>query len=150
MPCPHFYEKLCFSKFQFHPIKVYTAEYSPDNIYLSKDNKRNTRRWCEICLKLTIKTSKRRHWQRPCVFSVNFEHISNFFLMFYCWLWTSKYLLEGLIYKFIYKCVQCMKFVNHPFSFDCSLFFTFSFSFSLQSFLRIFSSEFLLISRLKT
>ena len=30
---------------------------------------------CEICLKLTIKTPKRRHWHRFEVLIVNFEHV---------------------------------------------------------------------------
>ena len=30
---------------------------------------------CEICSKLTIKTSKRHQWRRFGVFIVNFEHI---------------------------------------------------------------------------
>ena len=30
------------------------------DIYLFKDNNRNTRKKCEICLKLTIKTPERR------------------------------------------------------------------------------------------
>ena len=37
---------------------------------------------CEICLKLTIKTSKRRHWRRSGVFIVNSEHVSHFALVF--------------------------------------------------------------------
>ena len=36
----------------------------------------------EICLKLAIKTPKRRHWRRSGVFSVNFEQISNIFPVF--------------------------------------------------------------------
>ena len=31
--------------------------YFPTNNYMFKVNNRNTRAWCEICLKLTIKTS---------------------------------------------------------------------------------------------
>ena len=34
----------------------------PANIYLFKDNNRNTRKRYEICSKLTIKTYERRHW----------------------------------------------------------------------------------------
>ena len=34
-----------------------------------------TRKMCEICSKLTIKTSERRHWRRSGVFIVNFEQI---------------------------------------------------------------------------
>ena len=32
----------------------------PANIYLFKDNNRNSRKRCEICSKLTIKTPERR------------------------------------------------------------------------------------------
>ena len=32
-----------------------------DNTYFFKVNNRNTRKRCEICLKLTIKTPERRH-----------------------------------------------------------------------------------------
>ena len=41
-----------------------------------------TRKRCEICSELTIKTPERRHWCRSSVFIVNFEHISHFFVMF--------------------------------------------------------------------
>ena len=47
-----------------------------------KVNNRNTITTCEICSKLTIKTSKPRHWRRSVVFLVNFEHISLLFLVF--------------------------------------------------------------------
>ena len=48
-------------------------------MYLFKVNNRNTRKKCEICSKLTIKTPERR---RSGVFIVNFEHISHLFLVF--------------------------------------------------------------------
>ena len=35
-----------------------------------------------MCSKLTIKLPERRHWCRSGVFIVNFEHISQVFLMF--------------------------------------------------------------------
>ena len=38
-------------------------------------NNKNTRTRCEICLKLTIKTSEQRHLHRSGVFIVNFKHI---------------------------------------------------------------------------
>ena len=47
----------------------------PAGIYLLKVNNRNTRTRCEICSKLTIKTSERRQWRRSGVFIVNFENI---------------------------------------------------------------------------
>ena len=43
--------------------------------YMFEVHNRNTRIWCEICLKLTIKTPERRQWRRSGVFIVNFEHI---------------------------------------------------------------------------
>ena len=58
----------------------------PANIYLYKFNNRNTRKRCERCSKLTIKTPELRHWRRPGVFIdftpfssvsiVHFEHIN--------------------------------------------------------------------------
>ena len=47
-----------------------------------KVNNRHTRRKCEICLKLTIKTPERRQWRRSSVFIVNFELISHLDLVF--------------------------------------------------------------------
>ena len=60
------------------------------NIYFFKFNNRNTRKRCEKCLKLTIKTSERCQWRRSSVFIFNFEHSSHLFLVFFCWLGTSK------------------------------------------------------------
>ena len=45
-------------------------------IIYSKSNSRNTRKRCEICSKLTMKTPERHHWRRSCVFIGNFENIS--------------------------------------------------------------------------
>ena len=49
--------------------------------YLPKVNNRNTRKRCEACSKLTIKTLERHHWRRSGVFIVNFEHISHLALV---------------------------------------------------------------------
>ena len=54
----------------------------PDNIYLFKFNQRNTRKRCELCSKLTIKTPDRHQWRRSGVFIANFEHIPHLFLVF--------------------------------------------------------------------
>ena len=54
----------------------------PAGIYLLKVNNRNTRKRCEICSKLTIKTPNRRQWRRSGVFIVNFKHISYLVLVF--------------------------------------------------------------------
>ena len=58
----------------------------PTNIYLFKVNNRNTRKRCKICLKLTIKTSKRR---QTGVFIVNFEHVSHLSLAFLLLTWNK-------------------------------------------------------------
>ena len=44
-------------------------------------SKIETRKRCEICSKLTIRTSERRHWRRSGVFIANIEHISHLFLV---------------------------------------------------------------------
>ena len=64
----------CKQLFRLYQMSYYDT--SPVGIYLLKVNHRNTRARCEICSKLTIKTSERRHWRRSGVFIVNFEHIS--------------------------------------------------------------------------
>ena len=39
--------------------KIYMfKDYNPENIYLLKDNKRNTTKICEMCSQLTTKTSE--------------------------------------------------------------------------------------------
>ena len=48
---------------------------------------------CEICSKLTTKTSERRQWRRFGVFIVNFEYISHLFLLLL--LTLSMYLFAG-------------------------------------------------------
>ena len=59
-------------------LKYILHRYYPANIYLLKVNNRNSRKKCEICSKLTIKTPERRSG----VFIVNFEHILHIFLLF--------------------------------------------------------------------
>ena len=53
----------------------------PAHIFLFKVSNRNTRKRCEICSKLIIKTPERHHWRRSGVFIVNFEYISHIFLV---------------------------------------------------------------------
>ena len=50
------------------------------NIYLLKVNNRYTRKRCEICSNLQIKTLERRQWH--ILFIVTFENISHFFPVF--------------------------------------------------------------------
>ena len=62
-------------------MQTYWIPLFPANIYLFKFNNRDTRKRCEICSKLTMKTSERRQWRRFGVFIVNFEHIWHLFLV---------------------------------------------------------------------
>ena len=50
-------------------------QFPADN-YMFKVNNGNTRKRCEICSDLAIKTPEQRHRRRFSVFIVNFEHIS--------------------------------------------------------------------------
>ena len=55
---------------------------NPANIYMFKINDKNNTKRCDICSKLTIKTSERRQWCRSEVVTVNFEHVSPLYLVF--------------------------------------------------------------------
>ena len=55
-----------------------------------KVNNEITRKRCEICSKLTIKTPERCQRCSPGVFIVNYENISHLFLVFLLLTWTSK------------------------------------------------------------
>ena len=76
----------CLYVFLFMHFRVYYKNLIsgaiPVGLYLLKVNNRNTRTWCEICSKLTIKTTERRHWRRSGVFIVNFEYVSHLVLLF--------------------------------------------------------------------
>ena len=68
----------------FYPWNTLILYYKTclHDIYLFKVNNRITRTWCEICSRLTIKTPEQPHLHCSGVFIVNFEHISNLFLVF--------------------------------------------------------------------
>ena len=55
---------------------------NPANIYLLNVNTKSSKRRCEICSKLSIKTSDRCNWRCCGVFTVNFEHIPHLSLVF--------------------------------------------------------------------
>ena len=71
----------------------------PSKIYLFRFDNRSTRKRCETCSNLTIKTPEWSQWHRTGTFIVNFEHISHLFLLFLLLLWTSKYLPRQLFYR---------------------------------------------------
>ena len=71
-----------FSEEELQRTRRWRVEMNPASICLFKINNRNTRKRCEICSELTIKTHERRQWRCSVVFIVNFEHIWFLFLMF--------------------------------------------------------------------
>ena len=68
--------------FQFKSFYFINVRLKPAENYMFKVNNRNTRTWCEICSKLTIKTTERRHWRPSGVFIVNFKHTLQLILVF--------------------------------------------------------------------
>ena len=98
----HLWQKITsrFKSQRFFNGLIFLLGYSkvpcfPANSYLFKLNYRNTRKSCEICSKLKIRT------RRSCFFIVNFEEISHLFLVFLlldfepvnvCWVWSSLYI----------------------------------------------------------
>ena len=56
---------------------IFSSETRSGKIYLFKGSKKKqTRKWFEICSRLTIKTPEWCHWRCFDVFNVNLEHIS--------------------------------------------------------------------------
>ena len=54
----------------------------PAHIYLLQSNNRNTRKRCEICSKLIIKTIEQCQWRCSGVFINNYAHIPHLYLIF--------------------------------------------------------------------
>ena len=77
----------------------------PTNICLFEINNRNTRKRCDIFLKLLIETPERRHWRRYGVFILlNLNIFQTFSYCFYCWIWLSKcYLISEYIFSYLCK-----------------------------------------------
>ena len=84
-----------------NPSGSVTTHYPVSN-YIFKVNKRSTKTMCEICSKLTIKTPERRHWchlHRSGIFIVNFERISNLFILLFSYSSPWEYLwINSLIF----------------------------------------------------
>ena len=55
----------------------------------------NTRKRWEMCLKLQQKIPRRRRWRPSGVFIVNFEHMSNLFLVFLLWSFKKSMLAQS-------------------------------------------------------
>ena len=79
----------CVTKTKINNLETFQSVFiakigssHPVNIYLFKVDNRNTKKRCEICSKVTIKTPEQCQGRRSCVFIVNFEHILHLFLVF--------------------------------------------------------------------
>ena len=70
----------------------------PAKIYLFKFNNKNSRKRCEICSKLTIKTPENVIEVVLLFFCVNFEYISHLFLVFLLLTLKKEILTRGMIY----------------------------------------------------
>ena len=70
--------KLINSRNMRSKIWRWTPNNYPVNIYLFKVNNINSRKGCEVCSKLAIKTPERRQWRRSGIFI--FEQISHLLL----------------------------------------------------------------------
>ena len=72
------------SSFMYFSCSVFFVNFNPFNSKQvhAQVNNRNTRKMCEICSNLTIKTPERRQWRNSSVFIINFEHNSQVFLVF--------------------------------------------------------------------
>ena len=100
-----------WSKYSRFLYSIYQA-----NIYLLKVNDRDTRKRCEICSKLTIKSPEWRHWRYSVVFIVNFEYISHIFLVLLMltwisnviWVVTTKYLFRKILFHWYGVYLICL------------------------------------------
>ena len=84
-----------YLKLYFNSFPKIIPKAIPAGIYLLNVNYRNTRARCEICSKLTIKTSEWSHCCCSAVSIANFEHISCLVQVFLL-LTSNMLLLAGL------------------------------------------------------
>ena len=96
----------------------------------------------EICPKLTIKTPERRQWRCSGVIIANFEHISQFFIVF----WTNKCLLgkNNVVLGYFVGTLRSLAKKTYSIA-VLSIFNTESFSSVLADFTRILRTSFVTI-----
>ena len=75
-------------------VQYFWTRHYPAGNYFFKVNNINARTRREICPKLIIKTSERRHWHRSDVSIVNLEHILHVALVFLLWT-LNRFVLLG-------------------------------------------------------
>ena len=79
-------------------------DQNPANIYLRNVNDRNTRKRCEVCSTLTVKSPERHQWYYSGVFTLTLTIFCTFFKCFYWWLWTSRYYLGTSLVQLVKWC----------------------------------------------
>ena len=80
---------------------------------LVQSNNRNTKKWCEICSKLTIRTLIRHHKRRCNDFIANFEQITYIVLMFLLLTLSNQMSAEKDLLKSLLKIlVKILKFLR--------------------------------------
>ena len=79
--CNHALPSYCkdFTQIQVLQTKWPTKYAAQLKFACSKSTTESFKKKCEICSKVTVKTTERRHWRRTGVCIVNFEHISHLF-----------------------------------------------------------------------
>ena len=83
--CSYFFIEFLSLKADFidyRLLKTYVLKAQHNNYYLLKINNKSIRTSCELCSKLTAKTSGRCHYSRLDVFIFNLEHFSCVVLIF--------------------------------------------------------------------
>ena len=91
-------ESFPFATLLFFGEMIVNTLFYPANIHVFKINNRNTRKRCEICSELAVKTPERRNWRCSAVFIVNFEYISLLLLVFLLRTF-NKLMLAGYVCK---------------------------------------------------
>ena len=100
--------------YNFQNVKnIHGGDLDSANIYRLKLNNRSTRKTCEICPKLTIKTRERCHSE---IFIINFERISHLLLPFLL-LTSNKQIFarDDLIWHKVFNNMDQVKFKEKSF-----------------------------------
>ena len=108
----HFTAKLClvlcflcmYVLFVYILLYLSTVIGSPAKIYQFKSTQ-TIKRW-ELCWKSTLKIPERSYWHLLTSLLITLNLFHPFFSCFWCWLWTSKFLLrEKQLLYYLYRMI---------------------------------------------
>ena len=95
----------CKKKFIFSLMfEFWIRLWYPRKHLLVKSQNKNTSKRSEICSKLTIKTSERRHWSYSGVYIVKFDHVLHLFVFLLLNLDSFVLAISSLNSKTIHDC----------------------------------------------